>query len=85
MVSGVYSIFDDKAQAFIGPMVFNSPGLALRAFTDICNDKNHPIGKHPTDYSLFRIGEFDDSKGSIECPLAPIIVCVGREVIGENA
>ena len=44
--------------------------MAVRTFADMANDSNHNIGKHPEDYTLYHIGEWDDNTCIIE-PLAP--------------
>lgn len=59
----VYTIFDSASQAYMRPFFMQSDGQALRSFTDIAQDAEHEIGKHPEDYSLYRIGTYDDQKG----------------------
>lgn len=61
----ICSIRDAKAEAFVNPMVFQSNGEALRTFMDAVNSADHPMGKHPEDYSLFVLGEFDQRSGEI--------------------
>lgn len=61
----IFSVYDSKAEAWTRPMVNDNIGRMLRSFEDLANDKNHPIGQHPEDYSLFEIGEFDDESGDI--------------------
>jgi len=60
-----FSIHDAKAQAFLTPFFFATDGQAIRVFSDTVRDPNHAFGKHPEDYSLFRIGEFDLSTGRV--------------------
>ncbi len=55
----------------------------MRSFEDITGDADHPIGKHPEDYSLFRIGGFDDTNGKFldennEC------LCTALETIARS-
>lgn len=61
----MFSVYDGKAQAFAAPFFMPAVGVAIRAFTDLANDKNTSVAKHPTDYSLFEIGEFDDGDASV--------------------
>lgn len=61
----VFSIFDCKTEAFAQPFFAVARGAAERAFSDIVNDANHPIGRHPADYTLFEIGEYDDREGVV--------------------
>lgn len=60
-----YAIYDAKAEAYMAPFFLPSNGLATRAFQDMANDPNHPIGQHPEDYTLFEIGAFDDLNAQI--------------------
>ena len=60
MLSKVFSVFDSKSETYMTPFFMKTKGEALRAFTDISNDDTHQIGKHPEDYTLFEIGEYDD-------------------------
>ena len=62
----VYTIYDTGAEAYMSPFFMHANGLATRAFADMANDPNHPVGQHPEDYALFEIGRFDDSTGIIE-------------------
>lgn len=59
----LYSVYDEKAEAFIPPFFVPAHGLALRAFKDCVNSKDHHFGKHPQDYTLFYLGEWDDVTG----------------------
>ena len=58
-----YSVFDSKAEAYGLPHFFVAKGLAIRAFTDLTNDPQSLISKHPEDFDFFEIGEFDDLTG----------------------
>ena len=61
----IYAIFDNKAEAYMEPFFAMTPGLALRAFADNTNNPQSIFNKHPEDFSLFEIGEFDDQKGEV--------------------
>ena len=58
----VYTIFDTASGAAMRPFFSQGDGAAIREFSDLAVSADHPIGKHPEDYSLFRIGQFDDNK-----------------------
>lgn len=62
----MFTVYDEKAEAFLPPFFVPSKGLAIRAFTDCINSKDHYFGKHPADYTLFQIGVFHDTTGEIE-------------------
>lgn len=63
MVQKVFAVRDSKAQAFLQPFFSVSTGAAVRAFGDAVNEGNSPLAKHPEDYLLFELGEFDDNTG----------------------
>lgn len=65
MKLNIYTIFDTASGVYMRPFFAQSDGQATRSFSDISNDKSHEIGKHPEDYSLYRIGIFDDNKAAI--------------------
>jgi hypothetical protein len=67
MKLNVYSIFDSAAKAYTNPFFMHNDGLAIRAFSDNVNsEQENNISKHPDQFTLFRIGEFDDSSGEIK-------------------
>jgi hypothetical protein len=55
----------------------------LRAFTDIATDADHQIGKHPEDYSLYRLGTWNDNKGEIS-PLEKECLATAQEVVASS-
>lgn len=61
----LYSIYDEKAKAFAPPYAMFHDGEALRAFGDLVQDPQSKINKHPSDYKLFRVGEFNNANGAI--------------------
>lgn len=66
MIINMYVTFDAKAKLYSRPFYTQTRGMAIRTFADIANDKDHPIGRHPEDYTLYEIGTFDDVSGKIE-------------------
>lgn len=61
----VFSILDTVANAFNTPFFFPTVGQAVRAFKDLANDQNTAVARHPTDYTLYEIGEFSDENGRL--------------------
>lgn len=59
----VFSVFDVKAGSYMQPFFMQATGMAVRAFTDLLHDESTVFGKHPEDYTLFAIAEWDDQKG----------------------
>lgn len=70
----IFSIFDDKAKAFLPPFVLPNEAMAVRVFSDMCNSDSHQFGVHPSDYTLFDLGEFDDCLGQLNGDTARAVV-----------
>lgn len=65
MILHAYTIYDRKALQYHQPFFAVADGAAVRMFSDIANDQNTSIGRHPGDYVLFRCGGWDDQAGSL--------------------
>lgn len=63
MILNAYSIYDRKALQYHPPFFQSTDASATRMFSDLANDPATTIGRHPSDYVLFQIGSYDDSKG----------------------
>lgn len=66
MLQQLYTVYDEKAQAFLDPFFVPTHGLALRAFKDCVNSKDHQFGKHPADYTLFYLGDWDNNTAEFD-------------------
>jgi hypothetical protein len=81
MKLNIYSIYDKAAEAFITPFFMQNDGLAIRAFQDNVNaeDENN-ISKHPEQFTLYKIGEYDDKAGVIAAQEQPSMLARGIEL-----
>jgi hypothetical protein len=61
----VYSVFDEKAGAYLQPFFMQNDNVALRAISNCLADPQHNFALNPSDYTLFLIGEWDDALGAI--------------------
>lgn len=75
----VFSVYDSKAEMFNQPMFFKAIPEALRAFGDEAMRPDSAIHKHPDDYSIFCIGEFDVDTGLLTPLTPPKSYGLGRE------
>ena len=57
------SVYDVKVEAYQAPFYARTLGEAERFWTDLRLDQNSPYFKHPEDYQLYRVGEFDELTG----------------------
>lgn len=65
----------DRAVEACGPvMTVHTRSEAIRTLRDAVNDPNTMLHKHPTDYELWLIAEYNDTRGEI--------VMVPRETLG---
>ncbi len=62
----VYSVFDVKSGIFNTPFFQINDNVARRSFMDLVNDPQSLLYKHPEDFTLWRLGEFDDQLGDFE-------------------
>jgi len=65
MIKKLYAVYDTKAKFFTNPFVAQNDMVALRLFASAVRDPATDISKFPVDYTLFRIGEYDDEKGML--------------------
>jgi len=70
----IYSVFDEAAKAFGTPFFMQNEMMASRAFSDLANDTNSTVNKHPADYKLYKIGSFNDETASLESAEVPELI-----------
>lgn len=67
-----YTIHDCKALQYHSPFFAVSDGAATRMVSDLANDRNTMIGRHPRDYTLWLCGVYDDNSG-LFTPVQPLV------------
>lgn len=68
----MFSVFDSKANAYLQPFFAPSAGVAIRNFSDACNQEDHGFHQHAGDFTLFEIGQFDQESGGFQTLKTPI-------------
>lgn len=71
----IFAIYDKKAQAYILPHFFRQKGEAIRRLEDVVNDVQDPhnqIARHPSDFVLAHVGEYDDRTGIVTGLASPV-------------
>lgn len=63
MKTKVFSVYDHKAAVYGTPFFMPNVAMAVRAFTDLVEDNRTMVSKHPEDFVLYQVGEFDDDRG----------------------
>lgn len=85
MLLKVFAVYDNAAQFYDRPFYEVSKGSAIRAFTDAVNDSNTAISKHPQDFVLFELGEYDTSSASFTLSPAPASLGVAVEYLQKKS
>ena len=67
----IYALFDAKTQCYMDPFVSPADGAAMRTVLRAALDPNHVFHHHGHDFSVFRLGVFDQVTGKIEAEAAP--------------
>jgi len=70
----MFSVYDDKAAAYMPPFFERAEGAAVRAFMSACNDEKHNFFKSSADYSLYILGVFDDATGALVSTSPPRVL-----------
>lgn len=83
MILKAFAVCDLKADIFNSPFFFPAIGQAVRAFADLANDNQSSVSRHPEDYKLFHIGEYDDQTG-ILTSITPAPLGVASEYVSSG-
>lgn len=71
MLLQAYSIYDRKALQYHPPFFASTDPAAVRMLSDLVQDTNSAVGRHPADYVLYGVGTYSDANGSLE-PCVPL-------------
>lgn len=80
----IFSVLDVVSEAYGAPIVCPTRGIALRSFTDACNQEGSPMKQYPTDFKLYELGTFDNTSGTIEGHKVPVFVASAHSVLVEK-
>lgn len=79
MITQVCAMYDSKARAFAPPFTVVHLDIALRVFTDVANMPNHQCSKHPEDFSLFHLGNFNDETAEFKLLPQPAVLGIAAQ------
>lgn len=73
---------DRALDAYGVPLFVASKGQAIRSFSDEVNreDASNSLHKHPEDYELFYLGEYDDETATFEAE-RPQQLAIGKDCV----
>lgn len=81
MILKVFCVYDSKVEAYMSPFFMHSRGQAIRSFTDTLADPSTQFSKHPGDFTLFELGEYDDSTAKFSMLNTPLSLGVASEFL----
>ncbi len=65
MKQQIYAVKDIVAEEFQPPFYLKNDAVAVKEFGKACEQTDTQWHKHPNDYSLYYLGEFDTETGTI--------------------
>lgn len=80
----MFSVYDSKVEAFLQPFFMRTAAAALSAFTDLVNDSSTMFAKHPGDYTLFMLGDWEDETALFSPQTAPVNLALGQTLVREQ-
>ena len=75
----VFTIYDEKAQAYDKPFFTTAIGLASREFSHLATKSNTIVSQHPGDFSLYHIGFYETSTARFDPTDPPNLICRGSD------
>lgn len=87
MIVKVYSIFDSKLATYGRPWYEMTDSAAIRAFSDAISDGSNPnnqFHKHPEDFSLYYLGDYDDQKGTFDVGRPPVSLVTASAIVASR-
>jgi len=65
MLLNAYTLYDQKALTYSPPFYCSAHGQAVRMVMDLAGDTNTMVGRHPADFSLHCVGQWNDATGDL--------------------
>ena len=67
MIVHLFAVLDSATGVYDGPVPALSDIAAMRNFGDMARNPESAVGKHPSDFSLWNVGTWNDATGEIVC------------------
>lgn len=80
-----FTIYDEKAEAFSPPFFTNAIGIASRQFSELVNNADTMIHKHPADFTLYHVGYFDNHTAKFDPNATPALIGKATDYIEKPA
>lgn len=63
MLLNAYTLYDNKALTYSPPFYGPAHGMAVRMVIDLAMDQSTTVGRHPQDFTLYCVGQWNDAVG----------------------
>lgn len=77
----MFAVFDNVAKLYLNPFLEATDGTAVRAIQDAAKG-DHPFAKHPQDFTLTRLGLYDEETGELNQQSKSDIIEI-KQLVGE--
>lgn len=77
MILKMFAVYDDKAKAHLTPFFLPETAQAVREFSNCINMENHAWARNPEDYSLWELGQFENTHATLETYAKPEPLGIG--------
>lgn len=81
MLMTVFAIYDTGISTWRVPIFARNRGEILRSWVEAVNNQKNEFCKHPSDYTLFEIGTWDDDKCKFDLHKTPISLGMAIEFL----
>ncbi|WNK13473.1 MAG: nonstructural protein [Microvirus sp.] len=80
------SLYDRASKSFGRPFVVTHLAQAVRGLTDEVNntEQGSDLSRHPADFDLYHVGDFDESLGTVEAFNAPALIVRADTLVKES-
>lgn len=81
MIKDIFVVHDTKAGVFGQPFYAENISVAMRSFRYAANDKNTEIGKYPSDFNLYHLGNYDDATAKFQLQDSPVHLAIASSLL----
>lgn len=75
----VVAVFDSAVESFGQPFFVPALGAATRSFVDEVNNPESQFFKHPSDFELYHLCDFESASGEFRADARPILLLRARD------
>lgn len=76
----VFAVRDRAVDSFGQPIFSVAAGAVVRSFTDEIRKDGTEFNRHPDDYDLYELGEFEQSTGVFSVH-EPVMIAIGKSLV----